>query len=196
MACQFSIRDIFGAISTRLCTATSSYTNEYATTQVKLAARGPGDPLPRFTGDRDVVVSFTKPFPTEGFVCGAGRLASELVRYFDVVPRTRVQSGMSDRDNNAVLNDTLGHLLSEEFVLDALHLVELFRLYDAQTQTYTYPLTEVTDAERLLTEPMRVSDGPTAYPNGSQIIYDKDGVNPMYIQSGFSFEVKYLPVMS
>jgi hypothetical protein len=196
MACQFSIRDIFGAISTRLCTATTSYANNYSANQVKLAARGPGDPLPKFSGDRDVVISFTKPFPTEGFVCGAGRLASELVRYFDVVPRTRVQSGMSDRDNNIVLNSTLGHLLSEEFVLDALHLVELFRLYDAQTQTYTYPLTEVTDAERLLTEPMRVSDGPTAYPNGSQIVMEENGVNPMYIQSGFSFEVKYLPVMS
>lgn len=189
MACQYNFYHIYNAIKARLINNATVSTYKYNTTTVKLVARPELTPV--LTGERDVLIRFTKPYPTEGFHQGAGRLCSEVARYVEVIPRTRLQTGQSDRDDNVLMNASLGHMLSEEFVCDALHLRELWREYNSQDEAWEYPLTPTAESDRLLTEPMRLIEGPYPFATEVSPVSKWDEENPPHTKSSLLFEVKY-----
>ena len=170
-----SIRDITASLVAQL-TQTVSGPSLLTANMVKISTRFQANPVPKLDADRDVLIRYGTPFPLEGFICGAGRIASVVRRHFEIVIRTRLQTGMMDRDDTWLMDSTYGHLAMEEFVVDRLHL------FDPLSPTNV----------RLLIEPMRVdmNQGST-YSDPSTYAVGQDRASPAYGQSLIAIELNY-----
>lgn len=170
-----SLRDIVTSVTAQLIQTTSG-SSPLTANSIKISTRFQASPVPKLDGDRDVLLRFASPYPVEDFVCGAGRIASVVYRHMEVVIRTRLQTGMIDRDDTWLMDATLGHLAVEEFVVDRLHLFDPLNITGG----------------RLLIEPMRVdSNQGSTYSDPSTYAVGQDRAAPSFGQSLIAFEFKY-----
>jgi len=179
------LKTIVNAIKTQLIlddTATDDYWGYSIiySDMIKISAKFNNAPSPKFTGDRDILIRIGSAKPIEGFVGGSGRIASFVKRHLEIVIRTRLQLDVSDREDEMLFNESYGHCIMEEFIIDRL------QLFDPLSNT----------GSRLLMEPMRLDDNyGSAYSDPAQYSQGQDRATPAYGQSLLAFEIKYAPTL-
>jgi hypothetical protein len=95
-----------------------------------------------FSGDRDIILRFTRPRPYDGLMTGAPEygMQAAVTRALHVQIRTRTAFGVSDRDDAWLMDDVFGHYLLEDLVLTAMIPFRPYIL-DEDDDTIVYVLT-------------------------------------------------------
>ena len=137
-----SLRPILLAIVSRLAEIT-----EIASTRVILTVLPP-DEVPPFGAPQDVLVRVRGEHPDEAAIDGTGRWHNLRHRSLDVACRSRVSLDEAGRDYYRLTDETLGHVLLEDLVVEAL---ELFNVPGDNDDLLTAPLRvgRLTDPQRM-----------------------------------------------
>lgn len=101
----------------------------------------PPDEVPPFGAPQDVLVRVRGETPDEGIIDGTGRWDNRRRRILDVACRTRVSLDEEGGDLARLTHESLGHVLLEDLVVEAL---EIFNAPDPD------------EAGSLITAPLRV----------------------------------------
>lgn len=125
-----------------------------------------GDP-PKLNGDRDALLRPLSYHSTQEAFDGAGRTCCELVRFLDVIVRTRSYMDKIGSGVTILTDAEYGLIPWEELVAKSL-------------AGYS---PEDDDENLLVTQPIRIFDGPAP---------EKDRIAKEWGGSGIRFEVKYL----
>lgn len=105
-------------------------------TRVFVSVLSPED-APRYAAFQDILLRPMGEEPDVGNIDGAGRYDNRRTRQFEVAVRTRVALDQSDRDHARLTDESLGHIVLEDLVVEAL---ELFHLEDDDSDVLAAPL--------------------------------------------------------
>jgi hypothetical protein len=126
--------------------------------------------IPKFQGDRDVVVIPSGPTPDGDWNDGHDYVAPLLRRVINCLVRSRLGTDPSERADNWFMDPDRGHFALEEAVLGALHLFQ--------------PVSS--GGDHLTIEPLHLV--PSTYQP------DKDQPDSQWGQTILGFECAYIPV--